>query len=172
MICMLAITMIAGCGSSGHGAKLGGNAVSGNYNVKWGAFPQMQARVSKGLTPLFFSFSAMDPVDSNGVTQADWERRAARTGMSVSDLKAVVFGGSAYKGPDGELRVCTISAIQRGLCGKKLGLSVEQRAEIAKSIIDQSSVCRWVGFDPGYNRLTSYQLGAEEFTLHVAADCG
>ena len=169
---MLAISMIAGCGPSGHGSKPGGNAVSGNYSVKWGAFRQMQSRVPKGLTPLFFSFNATGATDANGVTQADWERRAARSGMSVSDLKTVVFGGSAYKGPDGELRVCTISAIQRGLCGKKLGLSVEQRAEIAKSIINQSSVCRWVGFDPGYNRLTSYQLGAEDFTLHVAVDCG
>ena len=172
-LCLILATLVAGCETSASRilSALGGETRYGKYDVKWDAIPALQNRVPDGLTPLIFIFSSTDPADSNGVTQADWERRAAQSGMTVSDLKNVVFGGEVYKGPDGELRVCTIAAIQKGLCGKKLGLSVGQRAKMAETILGQSTACRWVRFDPAYHRAAATNLGAQDFTLHVAADC-
>lgn len=169
---LMCVLGLVGCGSTyGGGSKAQGKAQIDGYSVSWGAISALKDRVPQGLTPLMFRYSSLGGAPSNGVTQQDWEREAQKWGMGVSDLKSTVFGGSAYKGPDGALRVCTISAIQRGLCGKKLGLSVARRVAYAERIITQSGQCRWVGFDPSYNARTARSLGAEDFSLHVAADC-
>ncbi len=163
---------LTSCGTtSGSSPKLGGDAKIDNYSVRWSAVPALRNRVPQGQTPLIFQFSSLGPSSGNGVTEQDWEREAKKRGMSVGDVKSVLFGGSAYKGPDGELRVCTISAIQRGLCGQSLGLSIAERAAYAQRILAQNSKCRWTGFDPNYHALTAFNLGAEDFTLHVAAEC-
>ncbi|MBM1310567.1 hypothetical protein JQT66_10345 [Sulfitobacter mediterraneus] len=169
---LVSALFLTNCGAtSGSSSKLGGDAKVDNYSVRWSAVPALQNRVQQGQTPLVFQFSSLGPSSSNGVTEQDWEREAKKRGMGVSDVKSVLFGGSAYKGPDGELRVCTISAIQRGLCGKKLGLSIAKRAEYAQRILAQNGKCRWTGFDPNYHARTAFSLGAEDFTLHVAAEC-
>jgi hypothetical protein len=131
---------------------------------------RFEKHVPKGLTPLVFSFSSTRPADNNGVTEADWERTAAKFGMGVSDTKSS-FGGAAYKGPDGDLRICTVIAIRKGFCGKSRGLSEEKRVAFAQKALGGSLQCRWVGFDAGYNRAASRLMGAEEYILNVAADC-
>lgn len=163
---------LAGCVSSGSDVKsIKGEAQVDKFSVTWGAIPVFKDRVPKGTTPLIFTFTSLSPASNNGVTEQDWLRESEKTGMSVSDLKSVVYGGSAYKGPNGDLRVCTIHAIQQGFCGEKLGLSVAKRAEYARRALKQNSRCQWIGFDPSYNALASHMAGAETFTLHVAAKC-
>ncbi len=168
---MFAIFLTACVSSTGNDvSRAGGEATLGGFNVRWSPIPALKSRVPTGHTPLIFTFTNLKPTYSKGVTEADWERRAQKTGMAVSDLKNFM-GESAYKGPDGELRVCTYFAIQKGLCGKKLGLSVQKRAAMAQSVLAQSDRCQWIGFDPNYHRLNAHQLGAENATLHVAASC-
>ncbi len=82
------------------------------------------------------------------------------------------FGGSAYKGPDGELRMCIIAAIQKGFCATSFRLSVVERAKLAERALAADSRCRWLGFDPTYHSMVARTLGAEDFTLHVEADSG
>ncbi|UZD89753.1 hypothetical protein [Cognatishimia activa] len=172
IILSVSALVLAACVSSPSGSvsKLRGTANVEGYNVSWGALQKSIAKVPNGKTPLIFTFKSLTPTYSKGVTEADWERRAAQTGMAVSDVKTFL-GESAYKGPDGELRVCTIHAIQRGLCGKKLGLSIQKRVDFAKRTLALSDRCEWVGFDTGYHSQTAYRFGAVDETLHVAAVC-
>lgn len=172
IISLSIVLLIAGCSSSPNrgASKFSGVAKSGTYSVKWNVLPVMKSKVPKGLTPLMFNFSSLIPAPSNGVTQQDWEREAARSDMHVDDFKTL-YGGAAYYGSDGILRSCIILAIQAGHCGRRLGLSIEQRTRMAEQILASSSQCRWVGFDPQYHQMVSYQLGAEDYFLHVPADC-
>ena len=162
---------IWGCNPITPVAHTGGEEQIGDFRVKWRTVDTYEDRVTEGLTPLVFIFSSNVPQPDNGVTEDDWIKEAARLGMSVEMTKSTIHGGSAYKGPDGNLRTCTISAIQRGLCGRKLGLSIDQRTSMAKTLLDSSDKCQWVGFDARYNALASVQAGAEQFTLHVPAKC-
>ncbi|MFY0596747.1 MAG: hypothetical protein JXQ85_09975 [Cognatishimia sp.] len=172
ILASLSALMLMACMSStgGDASKLKGGATIDGFNVGWGAIPYLASSAPQGHTPLIFTFTSLTSSYGKGVTEADWERRAKKTGMAVSDLKNLM-GESAYKGPDGELRVCTIHAIQRGLCGKKLGLSVQKRADLARRALALSDRCQWVDFNAAYHTQAAYRLGAVDETLHVTAVC-
>lgn len=168
------LLLVAGCvaaTSPGVTRSAGGTGRIGNYEVRWRSVPSLASQVPAGLTPLMFIYRSLQPAPANGVTERDWERAAAQHGMSVSDVKHAVFGGQAYKGPDGQLRVCTVYAIQKGLCGRRPGLSVSQRAAMAQRLLAAGGNCRWVGLDPRFNARIAGLNGAETFTLYLAADC-
>lgn len=162
-----AIALVA-CTSSTPSRKISGEAIVGKYRVIWGPF--RKTKENSGQTPLIFSFLPTGVPPSNGVTEGDWEKEAARLGTSVNTAK-ILHGNSVYKGPDGALRTCTISAIEDGFCGIKTNLSVSQKAEIAKNMLNRSLACKWVGFDPLYNKRLSNSLGGASLMLHVRADC-
>ena len=164
----IALLALVGCSTSSNPG--GGNAVFGEYEVKWSALHGMSAGATQGKTPLIFTYSSNQPDANNGVTEADWALRAAESGIGVSDLKSL-FGGSAYKGPDGKLRMCTIAAIQKGYCATNFRLSIAQRVLLAERALAKNAICQWIGFDPSYHHGMARHLGAEGFSLHVLADC-
>lgn len=166
---LCAMLVLAGCGSSTSTTQRE-TAQFGPYLVRFIPIPALKERVPDGLTPLMFTFSWADPNTNTGITEADWEREAARAGLTVELLKRV-HGEDFYKGPDGSLRKCTYFAKSKGLCGKPLGLSISQRSDLAKKLLARSTACNWVGFDQAYHTRAAYNLGAQDDTLHVAAAC-
>lgn len=168
---MSSLVALTGCEtSSGSSTKYSGEAQIGSFDVKWDRLPFAADRVPSGQTPLLFRFSALNPSAGNGVTEADWEQEAKRRGIAVHHLKAAI-GSDAFKGANGNLQTCTILTIQRGLCGKKLGLSLSKRIQMAKTALAAQGKCKWTGFDPAYHGPLAYILGAEDYTLHIAAVC-
>ena len=152
------------------GKKYSGKALAGDYKVSWGSLGR-SAKSRQGLTPLVFFFTHANPSRPNNISESDWEREAQRLQTSVWTLKNVLLKGEVYKTRNGNLAGCTYMAIQKGYCGKKIGLSVEQRAHIAQSILARHKACQWVGFDPTYNARLSHQAGAANMSLHVQAKC-
>jgi len=168
---VFSLLMACSANQFSNGAKrINGGAEFGKYKVVWASLSALQDRAPEGLTPLIFSFSSNDPAANNGVTQEDLQKAADELGMPVGDID-IVYGKTPYKTADGRLAACTFGAISKGLCGKKLRLSVEQRADMAEKALAQSNECAWVKFDPAYNAANSFQLGAVDFTLHVLASC-
>ncbi len=152
------------------GKKFSGQAIAGGYKVSWGSLGR-SGQAQRGLTPLAFFFIHANPSRSSNITESDWQREAQRLQTSVWTLKNVILKGNVYKTKNGNLAGCTYGAIQKGLCGKKLGLSVEQRAQIAQSVLARHKACRWVGFDPAYHARLSRQAGAANMSLHIQAKC-
>jgi len=131
--------------------------------------PAKNRGVAKGLTPLIFIFVDTRPLP-NGLTEKEWEIEANKRGLDVETTKRV-FGPASYKGPNGQLRRCTILAARKGECKTNPAPSLDKRIDMAKRVLAQDPTCEWVGFDRAYNDRTAYTFGAEEFTLHVAAKC-
>ena len=132
----------------------------------------MKPQVPAGLTPLIFTYHFAEAFPREpGVTDELLQARADELDMPVSDMVSVIYGRHPYIHPSGQLASCTMAAVEKGWCGKKLGLSIEQRVQIAKQLLDMTEECRWVGFDPAYNRRASRSLGAEASILNIAADC-
>lgn len=167
---MFSIT-VTGCATGGKKSDLfTGQTVIGEFQVKWDYLPILKDKVAEKLTPLIFTYSSDAPKYNNGISNQDWINEAERLGTDVSTAK-VIYGNDAYIGENGKFAICTIGAIQNGLCGKKLGLSIEQRADMAMQMLDESAVCDWIGFDNDHHTLHAYKFGASEFTLHVIANC-
>ncbi|MEM8577277.1 MAG: hypothetical protein AAGF60_05460 [Pseudomonadota bacterium] len=138
--------------------------------VNYGPVPAASASVPDGLTPLLFTFSQTERRRRNGVTDAEFAQEAARRGISVETL-SISMADDPYIGPDGQMRVCTIRAIQRGLCRGPKPLSVAERVRIAERVLEGDPNCTWAGFDPAYNRQMSRSAGAAQYTLWLAAAC-
>lgn len=164
---LLAACVGAGSGNFGAGSK--SEAIVGPYRVTWMKGPEL-TRQNDGLTPLMFMFAWASPADGSGVSEADWQREAALQGVDVYTVRTIM-GPEVYNGKNGRLAICTIGAIDEGLCGHQLNLSVAQRAVMAQQALAAAPTCRWVGFDPAYNALVSNAAGAASHTLHVRADC-
>ncbi|WP_426034055.1 hypothetical protein [Cypionkella sp. TWP1-2-1b2] len=67
--------------------------------------------------------------------------------------------------------ISTIGAIDAGLCGHQLNLSVAQPAAMAPQALAAAQSCHWVGFDPACLARVSNAAGAASHMLHVRADC-
>lgn len=167
----LIAVLVSSCATGSKLSPFGGQALVKDVQVRWDHIPALQDQVSEGLTPLVFSFVSKSIQNNDKpISDKDWADEAARLGTDVSVAKSI-YGKSAYIGPDGIFRKCTIAATERGLCGERSGLSVEQRADMAEQLLGVSTACEWAGFDEAYNTLQSTRLGAAEFSLHVAAKC-
>ena len=176
--------VVASCGgtSGSDSNTTRGSTVIGDYKVGW--FPVTGKTIpvpatswpsESNPTHLAFSFTFADnsSLKNPGVTEADWEREAKLIGATVAHVKEISFSGSrVYKQSNGRLAPCTFWAIDRGLCGKKMNLSVSQRVALAQKALATSPKCRWVKFDPSFNSIYSNALGAASYSLHVRADCG
>ncbi|MDD9731994.1 hypothetical protein PVW46_18975 [Mameliella sp. AT18] len=161
---------LAACGGGTNtGVRPEGQAELGEYSISW-----RQMRSDSGpreATPLFFVFGWNDAVKAKlgYAKEADFEREAKILGVSVQLVKSL-NGREAYVNRNGRVAQCTYIAIQNGLCGKRLNLSVSQRAALARKALEQHDRCRWIGFDPAYNAQRSV-AGAQDATLWVKADC-
>ena len=164
---LLAACVGAGSGNMGSGGK--SEAIVGPYRVTWMKGPEL-TRQNDGLTPLMFMFAWASPAGGSRVTQADWQREATLQGVDVYTLRTIM-GPEVYNTANGRLAICTIGAIDQGLCGHQLNLSVAQRAAMAQQALGAAQTCRWVGFDPAYNARVSNAAGAASHMLHVRADC-
>jgi hypothetical protein len=162
------IMALTACAPSGTSKGIKGNAIVGDYNVNWVELGQSR---SGNLTPLIFFFSWANPSQNNNITKADWDREAARLNVDLYTLRKVMLKGEVYKTKQGNLAGCTYMAIEKGLCGRKLGLSVAERASIAQDLLSRDASCKWVGFDAAYNASMSRRAGADNMSLHVKADC-
>ena len=161
---------LSACAGTGAGPGASGKAAVGTTVVSYDPVPALQGLTRPGLTPLLFRFTDTGPRSTNGVTDADWARAAQKAGMAVSDLRSSVYGGSAYKTATGDLAVCTMLAISRGLCAGPEILPVARRVALAEQALS-GSACRWVGFDPAFNADQSRRMGADDFILVVQVDC-
>ena len=156
-----------GAGNLGSAGK--SEAIMGPYRVTWMKGPEL-TRQQDGLTPLMFMFAWASPAAGSGVTEADWQNEATRQGVDVFTLRTIM-GPEVYKSGAGRLAICTIGAIDAGLCGRQLNLSVAQRAAMAQQALGASQSCRWVGFDPAYHAMVANAAGTASHMLHVRADC-
>ena len=161
--------ILSACAGGGTSSAASGEATVGTTTVSFDPVPALQGQTRPGLTPLLFRFTDTGPRSTNGVTEADWALRAQRAGMAVSDLKSL-YGGSAYKTASGDIAVCTMLAISKGLCAGPEIMPVARRAALAEQVL-AGSTCRWVGFDPAFNAVQSRMLGADDFILVVQAEC-
>ena len=161
--------LLTGCAAPRQGSY-GGTARSGEYTIKWSDLPAARDQVPAGLTPLKFVFSSTAPQPEGSLSEADWQKEAARTGVSVATLKGL-YAGQAYRAPDGSFRACTPEAIKAGKCRQPQALSIDQRVAMAKQILDANAQCKWVGFNPAFNQNLARQLGGEESRLYVQANC-
>ena len=170
LLFILPFLLFTACGGPNtfQDSKFNGKETVGDYSVVWGSF--RNTKRPDGLTPLVFTFTYTNTNISSNVTEQDWQREAQRFGVSVATIKQIL-GKEAYKTPDGRLAGCTIVAIDKGDCGRKINLSTAQRTAIAQNILAKNSLCNWVGFDPAYHQKLAYQLGAESHMLHVRANC-
>lgn len=166
----LVIVLISGCGTTRKQSLFSGQDNVGDFEVSWDHVPVFDERVADGLTPLIFNFFSTLPENKTRLSETEWAEVASELGWQVSITK-VAYGKDAYFGPDGKLRKCTIFAVQKGLCGQKLGLSIEQRVQMAKQLLETSEECEWVSFDGAYHARAAFDLGAQDFTLHVPAKC-
>ena len=151
--------------------RASGRATLGGAPVTWSTANAKLARsmgVEAPLSLVMFTFSPM--VTGSSVSEEQWAKEAARQGTDVATIK-MILGPDVHVTKEGNLAMCTMVAIDEGLCGKARSLTVAQRAAAAQSILEQSRRCRWVGFDEGLNAVASRAAGAEAFTLWVAADC-
>lgn len=166
-----AIGLIAACDTpSGAGASRN-QAVIGAYNVQWMQGPELGLSPGDTLTPLMFIFSVAGAGAASNVSESDWQREASLLGTDVFTLKNVILAGPVYLAANGRVASCTEAAINQGLCGPQLNLSVPERAAMAAQALAAGGGCRWVGFDPVYNQAVSNNAGAASQTLHVRADC-
>lgn len=69
------------------------------------------------------------------------------------------------------MRPCIYKDREAGKCKWPKVLPISERAKLAKKVLDQDPKCDWKGFDPIFNRRMSYQAGASDYTLWIAADC-
>lgn len=166
--------LLAACSSATGQPSRGpsGYATIGDYDIKWARGPEPLTAASDKLTPLMFLFFWAEPTGGTGVTEADWEQLALETDITVYILKKFFYVGEVYKTADGRIASCTQIAIGKGLCGRKLDLSVAQRAAMARRLIEANDDCSWVGLDTNYNTIQSYRAGAASASLHLRADCG
>lgn len=171
-VLMFTLVLTACSESSSQSSRgIGGEGIIGDYKVKWSRGPRVETPTNDNLTPLAFVFAWTASAGSNGVTQEDWQREADRFGVSTETMR-IVLGTTVRKTPDGRLAGCSMSAIEQGLCGRRLALSIDQRATMAQQMVDANAKCSWVGFDPAYNSRVTNMAGAASRTLHVRADCG
>lgn len=152
-------------------ARTSGRAKLGGQDVAWSTVDKSIAKsagVERPLSLILFNFPMQ--LATKPVSEAQWEKEAKRQGVDVSTLK-VMLGTSVYVTKNGTLASCTMNAISKGLCGKARTLPLESRVEAARSILEQSGKCKWVGFDTNVHKTMATLTGAEEVTLWVAADC-
>lgn len=164
---VLALAIVLGVSGAAQARALKGQAVVGKYAVAWGEFGKQPAGGSKTL--LFF-FAWKDPSVGTGVSEADWQKEAARQKVSVADLKSAL-GGDVYRPAGGGVAICTMNAVKKGLCGKKLGLSEKARAEMAAAVLAKDGRCATSGFDAAYHRQMGAALGALDNILVLRATC-
>jgi hypothetical protein len=143
--------------------------VINGFRVQWADGYQPPGTPDDGLTPLMFTFASTTPV-ANTITEANWQREAARQGTDVYTLKSIL-GANVYMSDSGQVATCTAYAIENGACGGPLGLSETDRAAMAQQALAGSPDCRWVRFDPAYHAAIARAAGAGSFTLHVRAAC-
>jgi hypothetical protein len=170
LACML-IGMLWQSGPVGAEVQRSGKARLGDMPVAWSTLKTRIARsegVAAPLSLILFTFSPM--TKGSSVSEGQWAKEAARLGIDVATTK-MILGTSVYVTRDGNLASCTMGAIQKGLCGTAQRLSVAERVQAAKSILEQSGACRWSGFDEALHSRLAYQNGAADHTLWVAADC-
>lgn len=168
LACLLALLL---AGPALAEIRASGKAMAGGTPVSWMTLNSKMARsagVGRPLSLILFTFETK--VKSAAVSEAQWAAEAARQGVDIATLK-MILGRSVYVNKAGHLASCTMSAIEKGFCGEFSSLSVENRAQIARSILEQSGKCRWTGFDPDLHNRLAQQNGAASSTLWVAADC-
>lgn len=165
---ILALAVVFAFSGAAQARALKGQAVVGKYAVGWGELGKQPAR---GPKTLLFFFAWKDPTVSGGVSEADWQKEAARQKMSVADLKSIM-GSDVYRSARGGVAICTMGAVKKGLCGKKLGLSEKARAEMAAAVLAKDGRCASTGFDPVYHRQVGAALGAIDDILVLRAECG
>lgn len=180
-VLLLALTVAACSSGSSSGFNNTNQAKIGSNLVKWAKLDDGNPIVSsynpEGLDALMFIFSSDQPYVSSTtskITEADWEREAARLGSSVERVKKAILGGGsdAYKSAEGNINTCTIGAIKRGLCDRDPNvLSLEKRQEFAKAALASNGRCRWVRFDPALNSALTAGGGGADYTLYALADC-
>jgi len=167
----LLIGMLWQAGPVGAEVQRSGKARLGDMPVAWSTLKARTARAEGVVAPLsliLFTFSPM--TKGSSVSEAQWAKEAARQGTDVATIK-MILGSAVYVTREGNLASCTMGAIEKGLCGKARNLSVADRVQTAKSILEQSGTCRWGGFDEALHRRLAYQNGAADHTLWVVADC-
>lgn len=144
-----------------------GQATVGDYLVGWLTMPRP---AGERADVLLFTFVWKDPVPSRGVSEADWAFEAQRQGTDVFTLKQIM-GREVYRPARGGVAICTASAVAKGLCGRKLGLSEAKRAEIAASVLRVDGRCTAAPFDPAFNRRMSNAAGAVDQIVVLRAKC-
>ncbi len=146
---------------------LKGQAAVGAFQVGWGEYGKQPKGPEK---TLLFVFSHKDPSVASGVSEADWAQEAKRQMVDVATLKSVL-GRDVYRPAQGGVAICTMGAVKKGLCGKKLGLSERARAEMAGAILAKDGRCAAQGFDAAYHRAMAQALGAVDNILVLRATC-
>lgn len=170
----LALLILTGCFVAPSPAGEG-QADIGAYRVTWRSMIDVQPGVNDHLADVVFSFSWVDPYDSNGVTAADWKREADRLNTTVNILKRAM-PRDVFLAKDGTISPCTGFAVERGLCDPTkrkpaVALSVPQRVRLAHKSIVEYSQCRWVGFDPTLHKAFENRTRPSRDLLYVQIDC-
>lgn len=163
----VALMLLGAQPQAGHAGGRRGQATVGDYRVGWGTMPRP---AGERADVLLFTFVWKDPVPSRGVSEADWAFEAQRQGTDVYTLKTIM-GREVYRPARGGVAICTVSAIAKGLCGRKLGLSETKRAEIAASVLRVDGRCTAAPFDPAFNRRMSNAAGGVDQIVVLRAQC-
>lgn len=163
----VALMLLGALPQAGHAGGRRGQASVGDYLVSWITMPRP---AGERADVLLFTFVWKDPVPSRGGSEADWAFEAQRQGTDVYTLKTIM-GREVYRPARGGVAICTVSAIAKGLCGRKLGLSETKRAEIAASVLRVDGRCTAAPFDPAFNRRMSNAAGGVDQIVVLRAKC-